>query len=157
MLGYGDNRVNPASPFLQKPDIYLDSLEHSTYQVDHNYFAAGNYKDLLEKYSEAYNDKPDYVLIELPPFLYYSYPINVVASADLAILVCRANRVWTGADQGVLDVLMNTVSYEPVVLLNGVELQVVESVLGDLPKKRSRLRRITKNIIRMQFGSKHNV
>jgi len=157
MLGYGDNRVNPASPFLQKPDIYLDSLEHSIYQVDHNYFAAGNYKDLLEKYSEAYNDKPDYVLIELPPFLYYSYPINVVASADLVILVCRANRVWTGADQGVLDILMNTVSHEPVVLLNGVELQVVESVLGDLPKKRSRLRRITKNIVRMQFGSKHNV
>jgi cellulose biosynthesis protein BcsQ len=157
MLGYGDNRVNPASPFLQKPDIYLDTLEHYIYQVDHNYFAAGNYKDLLEKYSGAYNDRPDYVLIELPPFLYYSYPLNLAASADLAILVCRANRVWTGSDQGVLDILKNITSQEPVVLLNGVDLQVVESVLGDLPKKRSRLRRITKSILRMQFGSKHNV
>ncbi|MFZ4545795.1 MAG: LysM peptidoglycan-binding domain-containing protein [Bacteroidales bacterium] len=157
MLGYGDNRVNPASPFLQKPEIYLDTLEHYIYQVDHNYFAAGNYKDLLEKYSTAYNDKPDYVLIELPPFLYYSYPINLVASADLAILICRANRVWTGSDQGVLDILKSITSHEPVVMLNGVELQVVESVLGDLPKKRSRLRRITKSVLRMQFGSKHNV
>jgi uncharacterized protein involved in exopolysaccharide biosynthesis/LysM repeat protein len=157
LLGYGDNRVNLASPFLQKPDVYLDSLEYQIYQVDHTYFAARNYKDLLEKYSMAYNDKPDYVLIELPAFLYYSYPINLVASADLAIMVCRANRVWTGADQGVLDILKNSTSREPVALLNGVELQVVESVLGDLPKKRSKLRRITKNIVRMQFGSKHNV
>jgi cellulose biosynthesis protein BcsQ len=157
MLGYGDNRINPASPFLQKPDVYLDSLEYSVYQVDHNYFAAGNYKDLLDKYSTSYREKPDYVLIELPAFLYYSYPINIVASADLAIMVCRANRVWTGSDQGVLDILKNTTSAEPVVLLNGVELQVVEAVLGDLPKKRSRLRRITKNVIRMQFGSKTNV
>ena len=157
MLGYGDNRINPASPFLQKPDIYLDSLEHYIYQVDHNYFAAGNYKDLLEKYTTTYRDKPDYVLIELPPFLYYSYPINIVATADLAIIVCRANRVWTGSDQGVLDILKNIISHEPVVLLNGVELQVVESVLGDLPRKRSKLRRITKSIVRMQFGSKHNV
>ena len=157
MLGYGDNRINTASPFLQKPDNYLDNLEYFVYQVNHDYFSAGNYTDLLDRQYMSLLDKPDYVIIELPPFLYYSYPINLVASADLAILQCRANRVWTGSDQGVLDILKKVTLHEPVVLLNGVEIPVLEIVLGDLPKKRSKLRRIAKSIIRMQAGSKHNV
>jgi len=35
--------------------------------------------------------------------------------------------------------------------LNGVELDVIESVLGDLQKKRSWFRKIVKKLVRFQF------
>jgi hypothetical protein len=81
----------------------------------------------------------------------------MIASADLAILVCRANRVWSDADQGAIDIFKKITVNAPAILINGIELQVIESVLGDLPKKRSRLRRITKNLVRFQFFTRNQV
>lgn len=155
ILGYGDNRIDTSSPFLKNPDQKLDETEYSTYQVNAGYSSLSNFSDLIEKSFDSSNQNLDYVLIEIPPILYYSFPAQLIASADLAILVCRANRVWSAADQGVLDLVMKSMPHEPVILLNGVELQVVESVLGDLPKKRSWLRRIVKNVVRLQFYSRH--
>jgi len=155
LLGYGDNRIDPSSPFLQKPDNYLDSREYASYQINADYYSTGNYTDLTEKNNISIDSKPDYVIIEIPPVLYYSFPPQLIASADLAILVCRANRFWSAADQGALDIVKEITQNEPVILLNGVELQVIESVLGDLPKKRSWLRRLAKNLVRFQFYSRY--
>jgi len=70
-------------------------------------------------------------------------------------LICRSNRVWSSADQGALDVILKLTDKKTHFILNGVELAVVGSVLGDLQKKRSRLRRIIKNLFRLQFFSKN--
>lgn len=154
-LGFKDYRTDSASPFLQNPESYLDNTEYIHYSVDDGYYSTGKYEDLIDmnKMPAGYN--PEYVIIEVPPILFYSYPQQLIASADLSVLLCRANRVWTDADQGALEILRKITKQEPVVLLNGVEFEVVESVLGDLPKKRSWLRRILKNIIRLQFKSRY--
>jgi hypothetical protein len=154
MLGYPDNRVNPSSPYLLNPETNLERGEYSIYNINPGYFSAHNYSDLIENNQQAALSKPDFVLVELPSILYNSYPTHLVASADLAIVVCRANRVWSAADQKALEVLMKISCQEPVFLLNGVEIEVIESVLGDLPKKRSWLRKTVKSIIRFQFNSK---
>jgi hypothetical protein len=70
------------------------------------------------------------------------------------MLICRANRSWTDADNGALETLKKITKCEPVALLNGVEINVVETVLGDLPKKRSLLRRKLKKIVRFQYFTK---
>ncbi|MCX6266478.1 MAG: hypothetical protein NTW16_03870, partial [Bacteroidetes bacterium] len=157
LIGYGDKRTDPSSPFLQQPDAYLDDSEYYVYDVLNNYYSASSYLDLMEGYPISYQGHLDYVLIEFPPFLYYSYPQRLVANADLAVLFCRANRTWSAADKGVLDILKSITSQEPVIVLNGVELLVVESVLGDLPKKRSLLRSFIKKGIRLQFNSKQKI
>jgi len=41
--------------------------------------------------------------------------------------------------------------------LNGVEVLEMETFLGDLPRKRSFLRRVVKNILRLRFFSKNNI
>jgi polysaccharide biosynthesis transport protein len=155
MLGYTDTRIDPSSPFLQSPEEILGSHEYVEYRIGANYFSSENFSDLMGSGSFSPELHPDYVLIELPSLLYTSFPTQLIASADLPILVCRANRVWTAADQGVLDTLRMMSAQEPVMVLNGVDLDAVESVLGDLPKKRSRLRRIIKNAVRLQFYSRH--
>ncbi len=94
---------------------------------------------------------PEVVLIEIPPLMYYAYPAGIVSSPDVAILVCRANRVWTNADQGVLDSISQLTGNPPLFLLNGVEIPVIETFLGELPKQRNKFRRIIKRLIRFQF------
>ncbi|MEI7662530.1 MAG: hypothetical protein WCK34_10040, partial [Bacteroidota bacterium] len=141
----------PFSPFLQDPEHFLETEEYVKYEINPGYYSAGNFRDLLENSGLSSNISPDFVIIEIPPVLYYSFPPLLVASSDLAVLVCRANRVWSQADQGALETVKKITTQEPVILLNGVELQAIEAILGDLPKKRSRLRRIAKNLVRLQF------
>ena len=155
LMGYSDLRVDYDSPFLREPASMLDEKEHMYYEVETGFFSAHDYQDILKQNQFVLSFIPDYVLIELPPILYYPYPAGLVKSADVALLVCRANRIWSQADQSVLDNFMKLTTNEPLFLLNGVGLQVIESVLGDLPKRRSRLRRIAKKLVRFQFFSRY--
>jgi len=156
ILGYDDQRIDLNSPFLKDPQEYLEESEYVEYLIGTDYFNSANYQNLIEN-QIIKNSQPDYVIIEIPPILYYSYPTELIASADLTVLICRANRSWTDADNGALETLKKITKSEPVALLNGVELNVVETVLGDLPKKRSFIRRLAKNIIRLEVSSKHQL
>lgn len=155
LLGLKDNRTDFSSPFLQDPEKYLDSTEYYHYKVDSEFVSKSKFEDLIQTNKLSEYHHLDYVLIEIPPILYYSYPQQLVASAELAILVVRSNRVWTDADKRSLEIFKKLTKQEPVILLNGVETEVVETVLGDLPKKRSRVRRKLKNIVRLQFKSSY--
>jgi succinoglycan biosynthesis transport protein ExoP len=153
ILGGGDQRIDPNSPFLKDPKEYLEESEYVEYLIGTDYFNSTNYQNLIQD-QIIKNSQPDYVIIEIPPILYYSYPSELIASADLTMLICRANRSWTDADNGALETLKKITKCEPVALLNGVEINVVETVLGDLPKKRSLLRRKLKKIVRFQYFTK---
>jgi uncharacterized protein involved in exopolysaccharide biosynthesis len=157
LLGYEDSRIDLSSPFLQKPENFLGAQEYVHFNIDTEYFSTQSYIQLVEKNASSLGFQPDYIIIEIPPILYYSFPPQLIASIDLAVLICRANRDWSVADQGALDVLKKVTSQEPVILIDGVELQVIESVLGDLPKKRSHLRVIIKKLIRFQFFSRNQI
>jgi hypothetical protein len=155
LLGYPDNRVDQDNAFLTPPEKYLGDGNYFQYKVDEGFFSAKNYQEILEQNGIVLSYKPDYVMIELPPILFYPYPVGLLEDADLPVLVCRSNRIWTEADQAVLDVLMKLTKQAPQFILNGVELLVIESVLGELPRKRTWLRRKLKNIFRFQFFSRN--
>lgn len=157
LLGYPDTRINYESPFLNESETYLSKEELLNYKLEEKIYSVKNYLELLELNRFNLTFVPDYVFIEIPPILFYTYPIGLVSSVDIPIMVCRSNRVWTDADQGVLDVISKLTDQKISFILNGVELPVVESVLGDLPKKRSWLRRAIKNIFRFQFFSKNQL
>jgi len=151
ILGYPDVRIDIESQFLENPQNFLTKEEFLTYEINENYFSACDYTDILKQNGYSLSFVPDFVLIEIPPILFYPYPTELVSNTDLPILVCRANRVWTDADQGVLNIFMNLAKQKTHYILNGVEPLVIESVLGDLPRKRSWFRRAIKNMFRFQF------
>ncbi|MEI6060286.1 MAG: hypothetical protein WCR72_06225 [Bacteroidota bacterium] len=157
MLGYPDSRIDVESPFLVNPEKQLDDGEHCVYNVNEKFYSVKNYKELLEQNSFVPAFVPDYVLIELPPILYYPYPVALVSDADIPIMVCRANRIWSNADQVALDVFMKLTEQQTHFMLNGVELPVIESVLGDLPKKRSLFRRLLKKLFRLEFFARNHI
>ncbi len=150
LLGYSDNRADYESPFLRSPETVLDEKEILTYDINAEFFSANNFQKLIPS-GISDSISPDFVLIEIPDLLSSPFPTGLIESSSMSIMVCRANHQWTEADQGALDGFMQCTSSQPHYLINGVDLQAVESVLGDLPKKRSWLRRFFKRLVRFQF------
>lgn len=157
LLGYEDNRVDYNSPFLQSPSEYLEPEEYVEYSLNAFKKTTAGFKDLLSPANLARVSDPDFVIIEIPPILNYQYPVNLMASADATILVCRSNRIWTPADQHMMENYQKTIDKAPVYILNGVENPVLESILGELPKRRSKFRRLVKNLISLQFFNKNEI
>lgn len=157
MLGYPDSRIDTESPFLVKPENRLENGEYFVYNVSEKFYSVKNYTEILEQNDFELTFVPDYVIIELPPILYFPYPVALVSDADIPIMVCRSNRVWSNADQAALDVLLKLTEKQTHFILNGVELPVIETVLGDLPKKRSRIRRLLKKLLRMEFYARNHI
>ena len=157
LLGYPDTRIDFDSPFLENTEKVLDKGEYFVYNDSEKFYAVKNYKDILEQNTINLDFIPDFVIIELPPILFYPYPVSLIADADIPVLVSRANRVWTNADQVALNVLTQLTEKQTHFILNGVELPVIEYLLGDLPKKRSRLRRLIKKLFRLEFYSRNHI
>jgi polysaccharide biosynthesis transport protein len=157
LLGYSDTRIDFDSPFLSTPASFLNTEEYMEYEINEAYFSADNFRELILESTKFSRPDPDFVIIELPPVLYYQYSAPLMEKAGTSILVCRANRTWSGADEGMLEIIRKQTTQEPYFFLNGVEIPILEMVLGDLPKKRSRLRRLVKNLARLQFYQRQEI
>lgn len=157
LLGYQDPRIDFNNTFLADASCYLQPSEYFTYNIDEQFYKSKNYTDILEQNNFTLSFVPDYVFIELPALIYNNYPADLVSAADMSLLICRSNRLWSEADQSALNTLLPLSGTRMNCIVNGVELKEVESVLGDLPKKSSRLRKKIKNLFRFQFFSKNQI
>ena len=155
LLGYPDTRIDHDSPFLEPTELFFSTGEYGYYLFNEDYFTSKSCLDLAAKNGIEIIESLDYILLEIPALLYYPYPSDLVASADFSILIARSNRVWSKADQKSLDIILKQTARPPHFLLNGVNLQVCESLIGELPKKRSRLRRIFKKLVHLQFYDRY--
>ncbi len=100
-------------------------------------------------------EKYNFIFVEFPGILHSSFPVNLFKTADHCFLVCRANRTWGKADANILEeVLAVTDPVRPKILLNGVILEEMESLVGELPRKRSWFRVMVKRFINLQFSSR---
>ncbi|MGG9961980.1 hypothetical protein [Ferruginibacter sp. SUN106] len=157
LLGYQDPRIDFNNSFLADPSDYLQASEYFTYNINEQFYKAKDYTTILQENNITIDFVPDYVLIELPALIYNNYPADLVAAADMSIVVCRSNRLWSEADQAALNNLLPLAGTKMNFIINGVELKEVESVLGDLPKKSSTFRKKIKNFFRFQFFSKNQI
>ena len=157
ILGYQDPRIDIKNPFLDNPTNYLPSSEYFFCNLDIQFLNTKNYVEILEHNNISIDYIPDYVFIEIPALLFNNYPADLVEQSDLSILICRSNRLWSEADQSALNELLPLSGSKMSVIINGVELQELESLLGELPKKSSEFRKKIKNLIRFQFFSKNQI
>lgn len=157
MLGYSDTRIDLDNPFLADVSNYLDNSEYHSYAMNGKFYDAKSYTDILESNNIVLEYSPDYVIIELPALIYHNYPVELITNADLNILVCRSNRVWSDADETAITNLRETCASKLNIIVNGVNINEVEFVLGDLPKTRSKIRKQIKSIFKFQFFSKNQI
>ncbi len=117
------------------------------YDIKDNFFDVKNIKDLFKEKEDLFFASYDYIFLILPSLLHNEFPTNIVKNADLSLLICQSNRVWKKADTQVLDLYKKAINYDFFVILNGVRIEYLEDIIGEIPKKRSRIRKIIKNLI----------
>lgn len=157
ILGYPDPRIDFENPFLSDVSSYLNNDEYHKYSLNESFYKVKDYKDIMKQNDINLDYTPDYVIIELPALIYNNYPSGLIANADINILTCRANRTWSEADRSVVDNLLEISPSRINFIVNGVEVNEIESVLGELPKKRSKLRKKMKTAFRFQFFNKNQI
>ncbi len=157
ILGYQDPRIDFNNTFLSQAKTSLQPNEYFIYDINEQFFKATNYKDILEQNNIQLDFTPDYVIIELPPIIHNNYPTELFTESDIDILICRSNRLWSEADDYALGGLLTTTAFKTHFVVNGVELKEVESLLGDLPKKRSEFRKKLKSFFQFQFFNKNQI
>ncbi len=134
-IGYSDSLIDYENPFLNEQSENYLNIQLFTYKVNSGFFNVKNYKDILAQNNIVISYIPDFVLIELPSIMFNPYPVGLLSDIDLSIMICRSNRVWSEADQGALNRFVKFTDDKAYIVLNGVDLDVIDSVLGDFSKK----------------------
>ncbi len=117
-----------------------------------NFSKLEDFNDTVAQFPRSYFD---FVFVEVPSIIPNLFPVFFIRNADLLLLILRANRSWDTADINALKEIRDMrPKCEPLVVLNGVEVQEMESVLGDLPRNRTFIRRLVKDTLRLRFYSK---
>jgi len=155
LLGYRDPRNDYEHPFLK--ETLNDSKYFFTYEIDNEYFKSSSYEDLLPSDINKSQGPFDFVLIELPNILEVNYPEDLISNSDLSILICRSNRLWSKADANLLKNIKELIPTKLRFIINGVELNEIEALLGELSKYRSKIRQKIKKILDLQFYSENQI
>ena len=90
-------------------------------------------------------------LIEFPSLINKVLPPGIGDGFDLLIYVIRANRGWSKADENMVETVKKVAHQDPVFILNSVKLDNMGDFTGQIPKKRSRLRKFIKRITMFRF------
>ncbi len=133
-----------------------DKKEGSNYYNIEDVFSNEfNINDFFTKMIGSDYREIDFIFIEIPSILHYPTPIRLLKSVNFALFVARANRAWSIAETNVLEQFKATVleSTETESIANGVKVDVLETIIGEIPKKRSYLRRLAKRLIKFQISS----
>jgi uncharacterized protein involved in exopolysaccharide biosynthesis len=156
LFGYRDPRSDYSQPLLLNVNECINSNEHKRYELDSSFFNAHSYKDLNIVKGEVHSQS-EYVIVELPNILETNYPADLIEAADMAILICRSNRIWLKADENLLGNIKDITGSKLRFIINGTELNEVETILGELPRKRSKTRTRIKEMLQFQFHSKRHI
>lgn len=128
-------------------------------------YEVSDYLYKISKIEEFDNDNTildftfyDFIILELPSIIKNPFPVKLASTMDYTFLVTRANRAWGEADKNALTLFNEaTTGPEPSIILNGVKVLEMETVVGDIPKKRSIIRKWVKQIVQFRFFTKKSV
>jgi len=105
----------------------------------------------------SFESGSDIVLVEFPALDKLVIRPGTLPKLDHCFLVCRANRVWGRIDKDLLAIFVKTTGNKPSLLLNGISVDFAEAYIGEVPRKRSFLRRFIKHLVKFEFGNRRNI
>lgn len=95
----------------------------------------------------------DFCFLILPSITTNPYPVSLTRQFHVALAVVGAFRGWNAADRSALNSFGESLGYNPALIVNGVEPDNMVSVLGEIRKQRSAVRRLLKRILNLQLRS----
>jgi polysaccharide biosynthesis transport protein len=120
------------------------------YSIPDNFISVKNMNELLRNYSfltKGYN----YIILELPALLVQEYPATLVESGNMSVLVAKATRTWNRADEEAISLFRSGINHDVLALLNACQVDQLESIIGEIPKRRSFIRKLAKRIVNLDF------
>ncbi len=116
-----------------------------------------NTGDNINKHLTYLREKFDYIIIETPGIKIDTAAKEWVPFADKVIAVFSAHNVIEEADKSVINYFANLGDSFLGPVLNKILTEDMEQVAGELPKKRSKFRRIIKKVLRRNLeGDEHS-
>lgn len=79
------------------------------------------------------------------------FNINKVKESDIIFLIAQANRIWNTSDKKALERLKKVGNNKIYLILNGIEQDELEELIGEVPKSRSKFRKWVKRITKKEF------
>jgi hypothetical protein len=92
-----------------------------------------------------------YIIIELTALNKYNIPESFLANSCINILVMNAEKPWSESDSRALGYFSKSTTSKIFAILNKIETDRLESIIGEIPKKRSIARKIVKRMITLNF------
>ena len=143
-LSSNDNKVAVFTPDSGSFSSDMEGIECNNYKMNTALIHSSSFFKPVE------DIKNGFLLAELPSIDKNPIPAGIFQEADFIFLVCRANRSWREADAKSLE-LIRHIGVEPQILLNGVDPENMETFLGEIPRKRSFVRKFVKKVLNKQF------
>lgn len=109
--------------------------------------------DKLKEYSQNHlpEETQEFTFQEIGSILHEPYNQKEIQGADIHLLVTRANRKWTTADKHAVKVYSKLTGQKPLLCLNAVTTDVMEDIIGEVPKHRSWIRKTIRQILVQGF------
>jgi uncharacterized protein involved in exopolysaccharide biosynthesis len=79
------------------------------------------------------------------------FNINKIKESDIIFIIAKANRIWNTADKKALNRLMKVGNKNVYLVLNGIEQDELEELIGEVPKARSKFRKWVKRLTNKEF------
>ncbi|MBL7815591.1 MAG: hypothetical protein JNL70_11285 [Saprospiraceae bacterium] len=161
----GDGKTMIASATVQKlrsygyrvlflrPDNLSEGTTHEDdlfYKADFTLFEKEDELDLIDNQNIGWH-RCQYIVTEIPAIGSGNFPAKLLSQVDVTLLVCRANRTWSNADRRALATVNQFLKRPARLILNATRLDLLEDSLGELPRKRSVLRRWVKRLARRNW------
>lgn len=127
------------------------AYDRQFYEPGGDFLKAKTIEDLVSEDVDL--DTYDFILVQIKGVIRDQYPIELVEKFDMAICILSAKRSWNKADRFALVEFKETLGLNPRLLVNAVEPDFMDSVLGEIEKSRSALRKFLKAILTLQFKS----
>lgn len=123
--------------------INLSSREEKS-ETNKRIFTSTDYNELIE--SDAKN--ADYVIVILPHISEGIDNSLLASKADISLMLYNAGLTWTSADIFNTEKIKGIVKNNLFAVLTYAQPENLEEIYGEIPKKRSKIRILTKNLIK---------
>lgn len=129
------------------------NYDFAKYELDNDFLIANDFEEYFSGKSLNLNQY-EYIFMDFEAVLTEPYPIQLIEKFNMAVCVVSSKRAWNKADQFALNEFSSVLSSKPRLLLNGLEPDYIDSVLGEIKKTRSPLRKLIKAILTLEFRTK---
>ncbi|QTN39555.1 hypothetical protein HZ996_10535 [Cryomorphaceae bacterium] len=143
---------NGRSALLVTPND-VDAPSTLKYRIDTDFTHQKNMPSFLMELGRDDWMEFDYILMEFPALLEHSYSMQIVREMHFILFCIRAPRIWKSADMAVVDSMKDTKRNRIAAVLTKTHVDYLDSVLGTVPKRRTRIRRLVKSILTFEFSN----